>query len=225
MSPRRDRHSIPVIVVMAAALMTLWPSWGTANSPAAPYLFHRIQSVPILGVTFAKNEPVGTMTRLNLSFEQRSDRTGLMMVFLSGGGRLSPKAETSVQQAIYRVARAAGLSTDSWTVTLSVPEGVTVYGDSLSAMVGLTVIACAKGEPVPADRVVTGGITPDGHISPVGGLSYKIAAAWQAQIRRVIVPDEAAAGEGDWQTPFLMQVSPVHSLAQAYLALTDHPLQ
>ena len=47
-------------------------------------------------------------------------------------------AQTAIQQAIYRAARVAGLVPDSWTVILSVPyPGVTIYGDSLSAMVSL----------------------------------------------------------------------------------------
>jgi len=224
-----SRFGLPFLVVKRSkaicfSLFLLF-TWTKVDASAGPAPIHREQSVPILGVTLSDHEPIGAITDLALSFEERADRTGLMVLFLSGKGRLSPKAQTSVQQAIYRAARAAGLSTDSWTVTLSVPNGVTVYGDSLSAMVALTVIACAKGETIPKDRVVTGVIAPDGRISPVGGLPQKIAAASRAQIRRVIVPDEPAAEESDWHTPFLMHISPVHSLAQAYFALTDRQIQ
>jgi len=73
-------------------------------------------------------------------------------------------------------------------------------------------------------RIITGGIAPDGRITRVGGLSLKLAAANRAHIRRVLVPDEMDASEADWQTPFLMHVSPVGSIQQAYLALTDHSL-
>lgn len=99
-------------------------------------------------------------------------------------------AQTSVQQAIYRVAHTAKLSTDSWTVTISVPNPITIYGDSLSAMVGLTVIALAKQDPIMEDCVITGGIAPDGHISKAGGLSLKLEAASTAHIHHVLVPDE-----------------------------------
>ena len=50
-----------------------------------------------------------------------------------------------------------------------VQPNVTIYGNSLSTMVGLTVIAMAKGQTILPDRVVTGGIAPDGHILTVGG--------------------------------------------------------
>ncbi len=205
-------------------LLASWLLCAEMSAAVRP-LIQREQVVPILGVMLSDREPVGAITDLHLFFEERADRSGLMVTFLSGRGRLAPQAQTSVQQAIYRAAASAGLSTDSWTVALSVPDGVTVYGDSLSAMVALTVIACAQDVPLPRDRVVTGGISPDGRLSPVGGLPQKIAVAGRARIKRVIIPDEPITGEGDWPTPFLMQISPVHSLAQAYLALTDHQIK
>ena len=94
-------------------------------------------------------------------------------------------AQTAIQQAIYRAARVAGLVPDSWTVILSVPyPGVTIYGDSLSAMVSLSVLALAKGETIPIDRVMTGSVSPDGRITPVGSIPLKVAAANAAHIRR-----------------------------------------
>jgi predicted S18 family serine protease len=86
------------------------------------------------------------------------------------------------------------------------------------------VVALAKGEFIPPDRVMTGAVSPDGHIVPVGSVALKVAAANEARIRRVLVPDELDTADNDWRTPFLMQISPVGSVSQAYLALTDHPL-
>jgi hypothetical protein len=40
-------------------------------------------------------------------------------------------------------------------------------------------------------------------------------------LRRVLVPDEQDKADKDWETPFLMQVSPVGTVQQAYEALTD----
>jgi hypothetical protein len=182
------------------------------------------RTIPILGVTLFFGRPIGTVTSLVLTFRERDDTAGLMIAFLRGPGRLSPTAQTSVQQAIYRAAQAANLSTDSWTVTISVPSAVTIHGDSLSAMVGLTVVALAKRDPIKDDIIITGGVAPDGHISKAGGLSLKLAAASAAQIRHVIVPDEYDPDEPDWETPFLMRVSPVNSLQQAYQTFTGIPI-
>ncbi len=183
------------------------------------------QVIPILGITMEK-KPIGTVANILLSFQERNDDDGLIVQFRSAPGRFSKMAQTAVQQAIYRAARAAGMKTDSWTVILSVPyPGVTIYGDSLSAMISVSILAMAKGESILADRVITGAVSPDGHITPVGSLPLKVAAANEAHLRRVVIPEEMDIADADWRTPFLMQVSPVGSISQAYQALTDHPLR
>ena len=181
--------------------------------------------IPILGVTMEK-QPIGTVAHLLLTFQTRDDHDGLAIHFLTAPGRFSPMAQTAIQQAIYRAARVAGLVPDSWTVILSVPyPGVTIYGDSLSAMVSLSVLALAKGETIPIDRVMTGSVSPDGRIAPVGSIPLKVAAANAAHIRRVVVPEETDVADADWDTPFLMHISPVGSVGEGYQALTDHPLR
>ena len=185
----------------------------------------REQIIPILGVTMEK-KPIGTVANVILSFQERDDHNGLAVLFRSGPGRFSRMAQTAVQQAIYRAARAAEMKSDSWTVVLAVPyAGITIYGDSLSAMISVSVLAMANGESIPSDRVITGAVTPDGHISPVGSVPLKVAAANEAHLRRVVVPEEMDMTDSDWRTPFLMQISPVSSISEAYLALTDHPLR
>jgi hypothetical protein len=178
------------------------------------------QRIPILGLT-TDEHAVGTVAYLALSFEERADRSGLMVHFQNGPGRFSRMAQTSTDQAIRRAARSLGLSTDSWTVVLSVPyQGFTIYGDSFSAMVALSVVALAKGEVIPRDRVITGTITPDGLIGFVSGIPQKVAAANQARLRRVLVPENHETTEGNWKAPSSMQVVQVDSVSQAYQALT-----
>lgn len=180
----------------------------------------REQLVPILGVKTGL-KPTGTVAYLVVAFEERRDETGLIVHFRDNPGKFSRLAQTSVDQAIRRSARSLNLSTDSWTVELSVPyPGVTIYGESLSAMIALTVAALAQGEFLSPDRAMTGTITPDGRIGPVGSVPLKIAAAKDAHLRRVLVPEERDPSDGDYPLPFLMQVTPVNSVRQAYAALT-----
>ena len=209
---------------LAIIAIVLAASGGEAVASADDDLSPQERTISILGVTLSYGRLIGTVTNLEVTFQERRDASGLMLVFLRGPGKLSPKAQTSIQQAIYRAAQAANLSTDSWTVTISVPNAVTIHGDSLSAMVGLTVVALAKRDPLRGDVVITGGVAPDGHISKAGGLSLKLAAASDAHIRHVIVPDEYDPDEPEWETPFLMRVSPVDSLQQAYHTFTGIPI-
>jgi len=92
-------------------------------------------------------------------------------------------------------------------------------------MVGITVVALAKGDFIPSDRVITGTVTRDGRIGTVGGVPLKVEAAHEAHMHRVLVPEEQHIADGDWQTPFLMQVSAVGTVSEAYKALTGQPLQ
>ena len=58
----------------------------------------------------------------------------------------------------------------------------------------------------------------------LSGIPFKIDAAHHEHLQRILIPDEADATDPDWRTPFLMQVSPVASISEAYEALTDRPL-
>ncbi|WP_447985762.1 S16 family serine protease [Nitrospira sp. Nam74] len=215
----RDKRCLIRVMVISMFLSFL------AITDVGAFKGSQEQLIPILGITM-ENKPIGTVANIVLSFQQRDDYDGLIVQFRNAPGRFSRMAQTAVQQAIYRAARAAGMKPDSWTVILSVPyPGVTIYGDSLSAMISVSILAMAKGESILADRVITGAVSPDGHISPVGSLPLKVAAANAAHLRRVVIPEEMDIADADWHTPFLMQVSPVSSISQAYQALTDHPLQ
>lgn len=191
--------------------------------------FHHSQEqlIWILGTTLDSHyEPRGVVSALLVEFEKRQDDNGLTVTFQTTPGRFSPLAQIAVTDAIRRTAQLAGLRSDSWSVVLTVPyQGVTVYGASLSAMVGLSVIALAKGDSIPADRAITGTVTDKGEIGPVGGVPLKVDAAYEGHLSRVLVPEEQDIADSDWRTPFLMQVSPVRSVSDAYRALTDQPLR
>ncbi len=197
-------------------------SLAGVSTDAKPHGAYRVVLIPILGVTM-DGQQEGTVVYVELGFKNRGDEAGLLVEFVEGQGQFSPHARVAVTQGIHRAAKALGLPTDSWSISLKVPhDDLTIYGGSLSAMVGVSVAALANGEDVGADRVMTGTIMPDGQIGPVGSVPSKVRAASHAHIRRVLVPDEQDPADPDWETPFLMQVSPVGSVEKAYEALTGH---
>ncbi len=217
---------LKITTLLAVTLLCLVPpNVIFAQTPPSPNLgeFHEI---PILGTTYNQDwEPVGVVAKVDILFEKRWDHEGLRIQFATQPGRFSETAQKAVIQAISRVADASELDAQSWTVTLSLPyPGVTMYGESLSAMVALSVMAMAKGDPLPPDRVVTGTVTSDGHIGTVGGVPLKILAAHKEHLRRVLIPEERDVADGDWENPFLMEVTPVGSIRMAYQQLTDRPL-
>lgn len=219
---RLTSYSSAAAVLPLALVLSLFTPLG---SWAMPDGTQRQEVIPILGLTRERGTtPTGTVAHIVLAFGTRSDRKGLKLQFRASPGRFSHLAQTSIEQGIRRSAEVLGLSTDSWTVVLSVPyPGLTVYGESLSAMVALSTVAMAKGDEILPDHVMTGFVTPDGQIGPVGGVPLKVSAAMRAHMRRILVPDEQDMADADWSTPFLTQVSPVRSVRDAYLALTETP--
>ena len=204
-----------------------WPLHSQAFSSSDVPLKHIQTIIPILGTTMNEEaEPVGVVAEIHLEFFQRRDHNGLDVQFQTIPGKFSPYAQQSVIQALYRVVDTAALNPDSWTVRFRLPyPGVTLYGESLSAMAALTIVSIAKNEPVDEETVLTGTVTADGHVGTVGGVPLKILAAHEQHFRTVLIPEEPDIADGDWKTPFLMDVRPVSSISKAYLALTNHPLR
>jgi predicted S18 family serine protease len=217
---------------IGGVLLSIFLSWGLpspihAAAEAGSPLKHIQTTIPILGTTMnAQSEQVGIVADIQLEFLQRRDHKGLDLQFLARPGKFSPYAQQSVKDALILVVKAAGLNPDSWTVRFILPyPGVTLYGESLSAMAALNVVALAKNEPVDEATVLTGTVTADGHVGTVGGVPLKILAAYEQRYRRVLIPEEPDVADDDWETPFLMEVTPVRSIKNAYLALTHRPLR
>lgn len=208
------------LAFLSVVLLPALPA--SAEDPGQPAKRQR-QVIPILATALDhERNPVGVVAQLEVTVEHRRDHNGMNVRFETEPGRFSPATEVAVVAAILNVARVAHVSTDSLSVSLAVPyHGVTVYGTSLSAMVGLTVVALAHGDAIKPSRVLTGTINPDGHIGAVGGIALKLEAAQVEHFRRVLVPEEYDVTDGDWDTPFLLHVSPVSSVGRAYQALTD----
>ncbi len=214
----------PVVVSLLFFLTTMLA--GVPAQASGPPL--RQQSINFLGVTMDSrlgDEPKGAVGQLVVEWSLRSDQDGMTVTCSPG---FSPYTMSSIVAAIERVARLAGLESHSWSVVVrrsgEEHRYGTVYGDSLSAMVGLTVVALAQGDHVLPDRVLTGTVTAEGHLGPVSAVGSKIEAAYARHFRRVIVPDALDPADRDWHTPFLMQVSPIKSLSAAYQALTDRQM-
>jgi hypothetical protein len=220
---------LPLISFLFLPVIVAWSISSPAiAAPGMDQPLKHIRTVfPILGTTInEKSEQVGIVAEVHLEFLQRRDHEGLNIQFLTRPGKFSPYAQHSVKEALYRVVEAAGLNPDSWTVKFILPyPGVTLYGESLSAMAALNVVALAKNEPVDEETVLTGTVTPNGEVGTVGGVPLKILAAYEQHYRRVLIPEEPDVADGDWETPFLMEVTPVRSIKKAYLALTHRPLR
>ncbi|MEK6826429.1 MAG: S16 family serine protease, partial [Nanoarchaeota archaeon] len=68
------------------------------------------------------------------------------------------------------------------------PGGESVEGDSASIAVATSIISALKSIPVRQDTAMTGSLSIRGEVLAVGGVSSKIEAAIDAEIRQVIIP-------------------------------------
>jgi ATP-dependent Lon protease len=75
---------------------------------------------------------------------------------------------------------------DIYVQFLQTYEGV--EGDSASIAVATSIISALKGIPIKQDYAMTGSLSVRGEVLPVGGVSSKVEAAYEAGIKNVIVP-------------------------------------
>ena len=211
-------------ILLLALTVSLFVANGVGASPLSNRIPHL--SIPILGTSLNEQyRPVGLVTQVVIDLYERQDQNGLQIQFHTEPGQFSLLARKSIHKAITRALTVANLPSESLTVLLKFPYiGLTVYGESLSAMVGLSVVAMVKGDHLLEGRALTGTITERGFIGAVGGLQLKILAAYENHFRRVFVPSEYDVRDGDYRTPFLMHVSPVATVDEAYFGLTGHHL-
>ena len=222
MGRREYKNWLPSLgLVITLILGGGYDVWAAPPTPRITHL-----SIPILGTSLnPQHRPMGLVVKILIDLQKRQDRDGLRIQFHTEPGKFSLLARKAIHQAITRAFEAANIPSESLTVRLKFPySGITLYGESLSAMVGLSVVAMAKGEQPIEGRALTGTITDRGNIGTVGGVQLKILAAYHSHLQRVLVPSEYDTREGDWHTPFLMHVSPVGTVDEAYYALTGHHL-
>lgn len=218
------RKSSIVKALGLGLVMSMLFANGASASPPANRIPHL--SIPILGTSINEQfRPVGLVTQVVIDVYERQDQNGLQIQFHTEPGQFSLLARKSIHEAITRALAVANIPSESWTVLLKFPyNGLTVYGESLSAMVGLSVVSMLKGDHLLEGRALTGTITERGFIGAVGGLQLKILAAYNNHFKRVLVPSEYDVRDGDWRTPFLMHVSPVATVDEAYFGLTGRHL-
>jgi predicted S18 family serine protease len=223
MQPERERQQTTRFVIkggMQTVLMLVvtfaaQASWRQAESA------RREQIIPLLAVTTGTSAN-GTVVHAVVAFEERSDQSGLQVIFHNAPGRFTRLAQTAIQKAIVHTAQAFDLSPQSWTVTLTVPyPDVTIGGGSLSGMVALSIAAFAQGYPMASHIILTVTITPDGSIAPVGAVPLKLVAAQTANSRRVFVSDQQMAREELAVWPSSIQISPVRSVREAFEVIME----
>ena len=90
------------------------------------------------------------------------------------------------------VLREMGYSLEGKQLHINFPGGVPVDGPSAGAAMCAVAVSALTGQSIDGSAAVTGEISVQGMIKPVGGVAEKIEAARQAGLKRVYIPQDNA---------------------------------
>lgn len=121
-------------------------------------------------------------------------------------------AQDSVFNAASVVRSVTGENLADWDVHVNVVGGGRIDGPSAGAAIVLAVISAIWDRPVRQDVAVTGEISIQGRVKPVGGVYEKVHGAAQAGVRRVIIPKE---NEGEAPDLPGIEICPVSRVEEA----------
>ena len=99
-------------------------------------------------------------------------------------------AKDSVFNAASVVRLLTGKEISDYDLHVNVVGGGKIDGPSAGLAVALALISAIENIPMRQDVAVTGEVSLQGKVKPVGGIQEKIYGAKQAQVKRVLVPLE-----------------------------------
>lgn len=111
---------------------------------------------------------------------------------MGGGGRALKRPSTARSSAenVMTVLRRLGYADGKTDVHINFPGGMPVDGPSAGAAMAAVAVSALTGRPVDGRTAVTGEISVQGRVLPVGGVVEKVEAAARAGLSRVCIPRE-----------------------------------
>ena len=187
----------------------------------------RLATVPALGVLAGGQ--TGIVHYVVLQIDKDPRREGPTVQFneinLGGGSIVSEDWKEGVKQAVVAATKAVGEDGREWVITIKNRSySKLTEGTSASSAIAVGIMAAWQGDDVKSDVALTGKITPDGQIEPVGALLIKVEAAARAQFKTILVPRGQLA-TADWDLSQLaarwnIKVIEVGTLEEAYKLMT-----
>lgn len=101
-------------------------------------------------------------------------------------------AKDSVFNAASVVRRMLGTELEDYDLHINVIGGGNIDGPSAGVAICLALLSVVSGQPLRQDVAVTGELSLQGKIKPVGGIMEKIYGARQAGMKKVLVPKDNA---------------------------------
>ncbi|MEX2415688.1 MAG: ATP-dependent protease LonB [Paenibacillaceae bacterium] len=201
--------------------------WVVNSSQIPPRFEKKIHPTPLIGVVngLAVYGPnMGSILELEVSAvpayqsgEGRITLTGIVDEEELGSGnktlRRKSMARGSVEN-VMTVLRQYGLHTADYDLHVNFPGGLPIDGPSAGIAIATAIASAIMGIPIDHTIALTGELSIQGKVKPVGGVAAKIEAACQAGVKTVYIPSE------NWQRMFEgytdMQIIKVDSLDEVF---------
>ncbi len=176
-------------------------------------------------------EPVGGVELAEIFVSTASAtpeyRVDLADIEAQGAGE-SWQAATSMASAFATVFAAVDPATVDLNFTVTGP----INGPSAGGILTVGLLAAFQGQSIRPDFTMTGTITADGSIGPVGGVLTKIEAAALEGFINIVVPvsltrDDWAGGNEftDLADELGVTLFPVHTIGEAFAVMTGAPIE
>ncbi len=159
------------------------------TSRLAPYVTVQAQSGAEVGKILGLGVSgfLGSVIEIEaVAFPAKAERQGTLRFNETAGSM----AKDSVFNAASVVRLVTGKEISDYDLHVNVVGGGRIDGPSAGLAVALALISAIENIPLRQDVAVTGEISLQGRVRPVGGIQEKIYGAKQARVKRVLVPVE-----------------------------------
>ena len=195
----------PQLAIVLVIAVLLLPSTAAWPEP------HRFATVPALAVGLFRGAEVGSVHYIVIQLDEDHLGRGPTVLFSehSRGSVVGDEWKEGVQVALVAAARAVKEDPTSWMVTIK-NRAYANYtnGASASSAIAVGLIAAWRGDVLRQDAVLTGLITVDGRIEPVGNLPSKLEGAARANMHTILIP----AGQGRTEEWDLIELGRQHNV-------------
>jgi ATP-dependent protease, Lon family len=157
-------------------------------SRLTPYVFHKVQPGleigRILGLGVAGF--LGSVLEIEAIIFAERDGKGTIRFNETAGSM----ARDAVFNATAVIRELTGEDLRNYDVHVNVVGGARIDGPSAGLAITLAIYSALKKQPLRQEVAVTGEISIQGKVKPVGGIYEKIFGAKQVDVRKVLIPQE-----------------------------------
>lgn len=102
--------------------------------------------------------------------------------------RRDSTAKGSIENVLTLVSDLTGVNCSDYSIHINIPGGVPVDGPSAGTAIFLAVYSSLFNKPISEKIAMTGEISINGHVLPVGGVQAKVEAAIESGVEKVYIP-------------------------------------